>query len=136
MRTIHLPKSTTIPLLKVQCGLFGIQDDFFEDYLSLDERLIRNKHSTFFFRASGNSMSPTIFDGDILVVDRSLKAINNHICVFNLEGEMICKRLKRNGNGVILVSDNDEHKSISITDQMDFTLFGVVVAVARDLRGE
>lgn len=81
-------------------------------------------------------MSPTIFDGDILVVDRSLKAINNHICVFNLEGEMICKRLKRNGNGVILVSDNDEHKSISITDQMDFTLFGVVVAVARDLRGE
>ena len=33
---------------KVSCGLFGISDDFIENYQSLDERFVKNKESTFF----------------------------------------------------------------------------------------
>ena len=53
-------------------GLFGIHDDFSEKYQSLDERFIKNKASTFFFKASGKAMAPLILPDDVLIVDRSV----------------------------------------------------------------
>ena len=47
--------------------------DYVEDEINLNEELIVNKASTFLIRVQGNSMvNENIFEGDILVVDRSL----------------------------------------------------------------
>ena len=68
MRT---PSSHTIkvPLFsgELSCGLFGITEDFVDSYLSLDEKFLRSRESTFFVRSSGDSMMPEIKDQDILM---------------------------------------------------------------------
>lgn len=115
-----------------ECGLFGIQEDYEEGVLSLDELMIKSQVSTFFFRASGTSMEPTIFNGDILVVDTSLKPSHGKVVVCELNGERLCKRLflrpKR-----LLMSDNNRHRSIEVTEEVELLVFGVVTGVARKL---
>lgn len=122
-------------LPKVNCGLFGIAEDHMQSYLSLDEKLIKNKASTFFFEASGDSMAPYIHKKDILVVDRSLEATNNKVIVAALDGGLICKRIIRTIQGVFLVSDNPKFKSIPIKAERDFYVWGVVSAIIREVNG-
>lgn len=117
---------------KVSCGLFGIGGDFLEQYQSLDKRFIKNQASTFFFEASGSSMSPLIVPGDILIVDRSLEVTSNKIIVAHLNGEMICKRIYKNKIETILNSDNKNNKPIHITNEMNLIIFGVVTGIARE----
>lgn len=133
---IELPiegeEKVLIPKLgrKISCGLFGISDDFIEKYQSLDTHFIKNKFSTFFFEAAGDSMEPTIFEGQILIVDRSLKDFHNKVCVISYEDKLICKRVYTKGNGIILKSDNPRYKDIFVENTDSVSLWGVVLAVA------
>ena len=48
--------------------------------LDLNEHLIRNREATFIFRVKGDSMTGAgIFEGDTLLVDRSIDARHNAI---------------------------------------------------------
>ena len=132
---IDLPKSHEsfeIPKLssKISCGLFGISDDFIEKYQSLDAKFIKNKFSTFFFEAVGDSMEPTIFEGQILIVDRSLKDFHQKVCVISYEDKLICKRVYLKSTGIILHSDNPKYKDIIISESEGLNLWGVVIAIA------
>lgn len=120
--------------LFANCGLFGIADDYAQKYQSLDERFIHNKASTFFFEASGDSMEPLIREKDILIVDRSITANHGRIIVGYLDGHFICKRLIRMGSQLILRSENKLHRDISINEDSDFIIWGVVSGQARDLK--
>lgn len=120
-------------LPRVECGLFGISDDYIEKYQSLDARFIKNKASTFFFEASSHSMQPLINEGDVLVVDRSIEQVNNRVVVVALEGEMICKRFVKKNNQVILKSENPKCADIKVTEEMNMIVFGVVVSIAREI---
>ena len=115
---------------KISCGLFGISDDFIEKYQSLDELLVKNKFSTFFFEAAGDSMVPTIFPGQILIVDRSKTDFHQKVCVINFEDKMICKRVLLKDNGIILKSDNPKYKDIYVENNELVSIWGVVIAHA------
>lgn len=119
--------------MAVQCGLFGIRDDHIENYLSLDERFIRNKHSTFIFKMEGNSMEPHIFHGDYLIVDRSITSFYNKIVVVDIFDERLCKYLVKEGGQTILRSFNRKHKDIIVTEEMNMQVFGVATLCFRDL---
>ena len=119
---------------KVSCGLFGISDDFIENYQSLDERFVKNKESTFFFKATGKSMMPTIFPGEILVVDRSISNFDHRVCVVNYNGELLCKRVIIFSRHLILRSDNSTFKDISVFDEQSALVWGVVIARCGDVR--
>jgi len=113
----------------VSCGLFGISEDNVESYQSLDERFVKNKTSTFLFKADGNSMEPSIFKGDLLLVDRSIEYFHNRICVLSYEGQLICKRAIKLENGILLQSDNQSgHKDILISNNESIEIWGVVVS--------
>ncbi len=119
-----------IPLMgsKLACGLFGIHDDFIENYQSLDERFIKNKTSSFLFEAIGDSMEPSIFKGDLLLVDRSIEYYHRKICVLSYEGSLICKRVFKIPEGIILHSDNTKYKQLIITDNSLVEIWGVVTS--------
>lgn len=119
-----LPKS----FQKVSCGLFGIAEDFSEQYQSLDERFVKRKESTFFFQAVGSSMEPTIFPGEVLVVDRSLTTFNGRVCVVAYNGELICKRILLQRDHLLLRSDNKKFKDIPVFEEQDALVWGVVIA--------
>jgi DNA polymerase V len=117
---------------EVSCGLFGISDDFVESYLSLDEKFMKNKESTFFVRASGDSMSPDIKNNDILVVDRSLTIFSGAIIAFYFNGVPMCKEIIKSENNTYLKSANSSFKTIIVTSDDELNVFGVVIGIVRD----
>jgi DNA polymerase V len=114
-----------------QCGLFGITEDYLEDYLSLDELVIEDSEATFFLRAKGVSMAPLIQENDILVVDRSKTIKSNDIVILSIHGEMICKRLVKKAPHIFLYSENKHYKPILLTEEMEMVVFGKVSAILR-----
>lgn len=124
--TYEIPKF----IAKLSCGLFGISDDFIEKYQSLDTHFIKNKFSTFFFESDGDSMEPTIFPGQVIVVDRSRKDFHGKVCVISWEDKLICKRVFFKNDLIILKSDNPKHKDIIVQNNENILLWGLVVAAA------
>jgi DNA polymerase V len=125
------PKIDTKALTELQsvsCGLFGVSDDFIEKYQSLDSKFVKNKESTFYFKAIGDSMVPTIFPSDILVVDRSIKNFNGRVCVIAYNDEFVCKRVYQKKDHIVLKSDNSKFKDIIIHDEHSAIVWGVVTA--------
>lgn len=120
-------------LNSVACGLFGVTDDFTEEYLSLDELLLKNKTSTFPLRAKGDSMAPLIMQNDVLIIDRSLTPKSGQICIFGFEGNLICKRYLKTNKGILLRSENHSHKDIILNNESDLLLWGVVRGIAREM---
>lgn len=127
------PQPVLRPLFsqRIACGLFGISDDYIEKYQSLDSKFVKNPYSTFFFQAISDSMQPTIFEDDVLVVDRSIEPVSGKIAVVSVHSEMICKRLLKRNGYLYLSSDNKRYKDVKVTEEMNLTVFGTVVAIAR-----
>ena len=73
-------------------GLFGVSDDFSEDFLSLDSKLILHPEATFFFRASNDVLAPDILKNDILIVDRSKTPKKGDVVILYHDGERLCRR--------------------------------------------
>lgn len=117
---------------KTSGGLFGISEDHIEKYQSLDLRFIKNRAATFFFEAEGDYMSPLILPGDILIVDRSIKASHQHIVVASLGSEMFCKRLIYRAGQIFLKSENLKYPEYKIHSESELTIFGVVRSVVRE----
>lgn len=107
-------------------------DDLVEKPLDLNDLLIDNPTATFFVRVAGDSMEGArIFDGDVLVVDRSVTPTDGSIVVAAVYGEMVVKRLRKYPNKAELISENDSYEPIVISDVDDIYIWGVVVGSAR-----
>lgn len=133
---IELPASTgedlKFPLFvnPLSCGLFGISEDEIEDYQSLDSLFVKNRFNTFFFKAAGDSMEPTIYPGQILVVDRSKNNFHGKVCAVAFEDKIICKRVFIKAGGLVLSSDNKKYRDIIVENSDSLQLWGVVIAIA------
>ena len=111
----------------IPAGFPSPAEDFLEKRLDLNEFLIKNQASTFLARVKGNSMVKAgIFDGDILVIDRSVEPSHGRIVLGVLNGEFTVKRIEKKGNKVILKPENDKYSPIELTHEMNFQIWGVV----------
>jgi DNA polymerase V len=82
--------------------------DHTQERVDLNKELIRNKDATCLFRVKGDSMTGAgIYEGDTLVVDRSVTPKHNHIVLALLNNEFTVKRLYRRGGIVKLVAENN-----------------------------
>jgi DNA polymerase V len=109
-------------------------DDLVEQPLDLNDLLVENESATFFIKVSGDSMEGAkIFDGDVLVVDRSIQARSGHIVVAAVYGELVVKRLKQYNNSLSLISENEDYEPITIDDTEGCFIWGVVTGSARIL---
>ncbi len=79
-------------------------------------------------------MSPLIMNGDILIVDRSVKITSGNIFVVNFEGQLLCKRYFLRAGVVTLTSENSLYRPIVVQNPDEFSFFGAVTAIARDMR--
>jgi DNA polymerase V len=111
----------------VTAGFPSPAGDYIESALNLTDILVRNESSTFFVRVEGNSMiGASIYDGDILVVDKSLKPEPDSILVCFVDGEFTVKRVNKIDGQLYLVPDNPDYPLIPINENSDFRLWGVV----------
>ncbi|MBL7748363.1 MAG: translesion error-prone DNA polymerase V autoproteolytic subunit [Chitinophagaceae bacterium] len=111
-------------------GFGAAADDYMERGIDLNEQLIRNKPATYFFRMKGDAMREAgIFDGDVLIVDRSLKLANGKIIVAVLNGELLVRRFHKNFSSAFLVPENNRYKPINLSEFSDFVVWGQVTYV-------
>ena len=128
----QLHQKVTLPLASssVAAGFPSPADDFVENHLDLNDYLIKHPSATFFVRASGNSMIRAgIRSGDLLIVDRSVEPYHNAIIIAVLEGEFTVKRLEKRGSQIVLQPENPSYQPIFITDDSEFSVWGVVTHV-------
>jgi len=113
-------------------GFGAAADDYAERGIDLNEQLIRNKPATFFMRVSGNSMiNAGIYDGDIVIVDRSIKPISGKIVIAVIDGEMLIRRYEKTMNSLRLIPETPKLSAIDVSEFMDFKIWGVVTCIIR-----
>ena len=116
----------------IKAGFPSPAADFEENKISLDKIVVKNKETTFYAKASGNSMTGAgIDDGDILVIDRSIEPINNKIAVCLIDGEFTVKRIKIEGENVFLMPENSNYNPIKIELHNEFVVWGIVTYVIK-----
>jgi DNA polymerase V len=115
-------------------GFGAAADDYMERGIDLNEQLIRNKPATFFMRVSGSSMiNAGIYDGDIVIVDRSLKPQNGKIVIAVIDGEMLIRRYEKTMNSLRLIPETTKLSPVDISEFMDFKIWGVVSCIIRNV---
>ncbi|MBD7994318.1 translesion error-prone DNA polymerase V autoproteolytic subunit [Arthrobacter sp. Sa2CUA1] len=101
--------------------------DYFDGRIDLNRHLIRDITSTYVVRVAGESMTGTgISDGDELIVDRSLTPRDGSVVVAVLNGELIVRRLRLTGRGIVLAAENPDYEDISVSDPAELSVWGVV----------
>ncbi|MBL7701595.1 MAG: translesion error-prone DNA polymerase V autoproteolytic subunit [Ferruginibacter sp.] len=113
-------------------GFGAAADDYMERGIDLNEQLIRNKPATFFMKVSSNNMiNAGIYDGDIVIVDRSLKPLNGKIVIAVIDGEMMIRRYEKSMNSLRLIAETPKLSPIEVNEFMDFKIWGVVSCIIR-----
>lgn len=109
-------------------GFGAAADDYMERGIDLNEQLIQNKPTTYFMRVRGNAMTGAgIHDGDIVIVDRSLKPVSGKVVIAVLNGEMLIRRMEKTFNKLRLIPETPKLATIEIDASCDsFTIWGVV----------
>lgn len=117
-----------IDAVKVSAGFPSPAADYEESRLDINEYLVRNPISTFFFPVQGDSMvGAEIHDGDILVVDKSVRARHGHIVIAFIDGQRLVKRLHHRADRVALMAENPSYPPLEIKEGMELLVWGVVV---------
>jgi DNA polymerase V len=123
----------TIPfyLNKAGAGFPSPATDYIEEDVDLNVHLIKNVPATFIIRVQGKSMTDVgIHDGDLLVIDRSLKPKNFSTVVANVHDELVVKSFVNSKDKKFLTSGSKKiEDEIIINDESDVFIWGVVTYV-------
>lgn len=116
-------------LARAACGFPSPAEDFFQedDRLDLNERLIANPPATFLMTADcGSSMVDYgIFDGDLLVVDRSVQPRHGHTVIVLWEGGFTCKKLYVRSRQIVLAASKG-FAPIIVPEDVELDVWGVL----------
>jgi DNA polymerase V len=123
----------TIPyyLHKAGAGFPSPATDYIEEDIDLNVHLIKNVPATFVIRVQGKSMIDVgIYDGDILVVDKSLKPKNFSIVIANVHDELVVKTfVQENGRQFLTSGSKRIEDKILINEEEDIFIWGIVTYV-------
>lgn len=84
-------------------------------------------------QAVGNSMHPTINEGDLLLFQCDGSAIDGGIYIIEFDGDYFTKRLIKRPS-IKLISDNKVYEPIEIANMQEIKIIGRVVGVISNLR--
>ncbi len=123
----------TVPfyLHKAGAGFPSPATDYIEEDVDLNVHLIKNVPATFIIRVQGKSMMDVgIYDGDLLVVDKSLKPKNFSTVIANVHDELVVKSFVKERDEQFLTSGSKKiEDKIIINSESDVFVWGVVTYV-------
>lgn len=129
----ELRQIVALPLFSdlVPCGFPSPAQDYVEQRIDLNELLVSHPSSTYFVKASGDSMIEAgISDGDLLVIDSSRTAEHGDIVIAAVEGEFTVKRLQLRPT-VQLNPMNSAYSPIIVGREDTLDVFGVVTFIVK-----
>jgi len=118
-------------LHKAGAGFPSPATDYIEEDINLNIHLIKNAPATFVIRVQGKSMSNVgIYDGDLLIVDKSLKPKNLSIVIANVNDELVVKSFIKQKDIQFLSSGSKNfNDKIIINPNSEIFIWGVVTYV-------
>lgn len=128
--------TTPIPLYssKVSAGFPSPAQDHLEMKISLDDLLHIGSPHIYLVRVIGESMRDIgLFDGDLMVVDRSMEPRPNAIVIASLNGEPFVKRFTLENGQIVLRSENKKYAPRYVMEGDQFEVWGVVTGAVRNL---
>ena len=112
-----------IPLVDAEVsagpGLLA-QEEAVKDVVAFDRQWLRGKlganpEDLSLVTVKGDSMAPTLMDGDTIFVDRQVSELRDGIYVFQMEGDLLVKRLQKlPGSLVSVISDNPRFQTFQV----------------------
>ena len=109
---------------KVGAGFPSPATDYIEDDVDLNTHLIKNAPATFIIRVQGKSMTNVgIYDGDLLIVDRSINPKNSSTVIANVNEELVVKTFIKGKNNNYLASGPNK---IELSENPNVIIWGVV----------
>ena len=118
-------------LHRASAGFPSPATDYIEEDVDLNVHLIKNVPATFIIRVQGKSMTDVgIYDGDLLVVDKSLKPKNFSTVIANVHDELVVKSFVKEKDEQFLTSGSNQiEDKIIINSESDVFVWGVVTYV-------
>jgi DNA polymerase V len=126
------PAWTQRVLACVQAGFPSPAEDHAIERVDLNKVLIKHPQATFLMRVRGASMREAgIDDGDVVLVDRAIKAVHGHVVVAVVDGEFTVKRLSKRGSNLKLQAANPTYPDIVPRDGQTVEVWGVVTTAIK-----
>lgn len=133
----HPIKAVKIPVLgDVTAGIPIEAVESILDYEEIDEELA-SKGEFFGLRIKGNSMSPRIQSGDVVIVRVQSDAESGDIVIAKVNGDdACCKKLLKHNDGITLLSFNQDYEPLSFNKQDIASLPVSIIGKVVELRGK
>ncbi|MEO0237614.1 MAG: transcriptional repressor LexA [candidate division WOR-3 bacterium] len=126
----HFKMETISVLGNISAGRPLISEENIEDGFLFPD----NVEGKFFLKVKGDSMEGAmIYDGDMVLVEKSEDVKNKDIIVAFLNGEFTLKRFIVEKGKIYLKAENPKYPLIEIKNGDDFQPFGKVVGVLKKL---
>lgn len=99
-----------------------------DENIDYEEISTTNRRADFALRVSGDSMSPEINNGDIVLVKKEQSILSGRTGIFTYKNRAYCKKLLKS-KAIYLLSNNKKYKAIKIEDKDQFYVNGLVVDI-------
>ena len=127
---IKIPVLGTVPA--------GIPITAVEDIIDYEEipKSWENQGEFFGLKIKGDSMYPTLENGDVVIVKKQSTADNGDTVIVMVNGDdATCKRYERSDNGIMLIPNNNAYNPVFYTNEeieaLPLTIIGKVVELRR-----
>lgn len=111
----------------VSAGFASPAADHAQKRIDLTEQLVLHPAATFLLVVQGRSMEKAgIFDGDPVLVDKAVEAVDGSIVIAVIDGEFTIKRLYKRAGVVKLLPESDDFEPIEFEEGQEMQIWGVV----------
>lgn len=100
-------------------------DDDAQEMTEVDESVPAK--AEFGVRIAGDSMEPRFVNGQTVWVKAAQDANNGDIVLCTLNDQGYCKKLRKDENGIALISLNKKYAPIPVQEEDEFRIAGIVV---------
>ncbi len=123
---VDIPLLSSVPAGKTNAIFYP---DHADRFVTVDNIKDRN---AFALVVKGNSMSPKIEDGDIVVISPQQEVRSGDICVIRVNDEDVLKKIKIDDHYVHLIPLNSDFEPLTVRKR-DISFMGKVVKVIKNL---
>lgn len=119
-----------VPILgNVPCGEQRIPDTEPDGYADLPEGV----QADFALRCIGDSMSPLLMDGDLVLIRQQTDVEEGQIAAVSIDGETTLKHVYHHPGGLLLIAENSKYKPISVpfAPDKEIIIHGLAVGYLR-----
>lgn len=127
-----LPEMESVPLVgRIACGQPITAEENLEGYVSIPAAW----HATFTLQCRGDSMEPTIHDGDLVAIRKDVQIENGQVAAVRIGDEATLKHIYLHEDYIELRPENPTYSSIirRKEEMNDVTIEGKAVGLCRGL---